>query len=286
MMTSSDRININWVVRVGLASCGIAAGGRKVYDTFRSRLQGRPDVELKQTGCLGMCYNEVLVEVSSVEGEHVFYKQVTHERVERIVAEHLIEGRPVAEWVIPADELDNLLAKQKRIVLRNCGVIDPESIDEYESVGGYRATQKALVEMTPEQIIQQIKDSGLRGRGGAGFPTGLKWSFTANNKSDIKYVVCNADEGDPGAFMDRSVLEGDPHSILEGMIICGKAIGSSFGYIYCRAEYPLAVHRLEIAIAQAREKGFLGSHIFGSDFDFDLQMNQGAGAFVCGRRPH
>jgi NADH-quinone oxidoreductase subunit F len=171
---------------------------------------------------------------------------------------------------------------QERIVLRNCGVIDPESIEEYERSGGYRGLRKALLEMKPQEIIEEVKASGLRGRGGAGFPTGLKWSFTVAHEADVKYVVCNADEGDPGAFMDRSVLEGDPHSVIEGMIICARAIGSKFGYIYCRAEYPLAIHRLNIAIAAARERGYLGADILDTRFSFDIKIKQGAGAFVCG----
>ncbi len=282
MTMPSDRKNRNWTVRVGLASCGIAAGGRKVYDAFTTRLQGRPDVELKQTGCLGMCYNEVLAEVSSPEGGQVFYKQVTPERVERIVAEHLTRGRPVNEWVVPADELDNLLAKQKRIVLRNCGVIDPESIDDYLNAGGYKAIEKVLTSMSPQEVIDEVTKSGLRGRGGAGFPTGVKWDFARKSIASQKYVVCNADEGDPGAFMDRSVLESDPHSVVEGMLIAGYAIGASEGFIYVRAEYPLAIQRLEIALAQARDKGCLADSILGCNFDFNISIRQGAGAFVCG----
>jgi len=283
MMTLSKKKNGKWVIRVGLASCGIAAGGKKVYDTFRTKLQDNGlDVELKQTGCMGMCYNEVLVDISPPEGGHVFYKHVTPEQVERIVAEHLIGGKPVNEWVIPADALDSLLAKQKRIVLRNCGEIDPESISDYLDVGGYKAIEKALNSMSPQGVIDEITESGLRGRGGAGFPTGVKWGFARKSPGSQKYIVCNADEGDPGAFMDRSVLESDPHSVIEGMLIAGYAIGATEGFIYVRAEYPLAIHRLEIALAQAGERGLIGEGVLGCNFDFNISIRQGAGAFVCG----
>jgi NADH-quinone oxidoreductase subunit F len=281
-MTSSDKNNGKWTVKVGLASCGIAAGGARVYEAFTRQLQGRSDVELKQTGCLGMCYNEVLIEVAPPDGDPVFYKQVTPERVGRIVTEHLTQGNPVTEWVIPADELNSLLSKQKRIVLRNCGVIDPEDIDDYIDTGGYRAIEKALTGMSPQEVIKEVTESGLRGRGGAGFPTGVKWDFARKSGAGQKYVVCNADEGDPGAFMDRSVLESDPHSVIEGMLIAGYAIGATEGFLYVRAEYPLAIKRLEIALAQARERGYLGEGILGGKFDFNLSIRQGAGAFVCG----
>jgi NADH-quinone oxidoreductase subunit F len=236
-----------------------------------------------------MCYREPLVEVRE-NGTRVLYGEVTPERADEILARHVLGGEAIDEWVVYREgpgaerggaELD-FMAAQERIVLRNCGVIDPESIADYEAAGGYQALRKALTEMTPAQVIDEVKASGLRGRGGAGFPTGLKWSFAAGNAADAKYVVCNADEGDPGAFMDRSVLEGDPHSVLEGMIICARAIGATYGFVYCRAEYPLAVKRLGLAIAAARERGYLGENILGSGFAFDIKIKQGAGAFVCG----
>ena len=279
-----DKKNGRWVVKVGLASCGIAAGGQKVYDALKAQLNdhGLKNVELRRTGCMGLCYSEVLVEVFQPQDRHVFYRNVIPEQVQRIVEEHIIDGKPVAEWVMLADEMDNLLSKQKRIVLRNCGIIDPESIDDYLGARGYKALDKVLHSMCPNEVIDEVTRSGLRGRGGAGFPTGVKWGFARKSPGSQKYVICNADEGDPGAFMDRSVLESDPHSVIEGMLIAGYAIGASEGYMYVRAEYPLAIHRLEIALAQARERGFIGESILGSDFDFNISIRQGAGAFVCG----
>ena len=276
--------NGSWVVKVGLASCGIAAGGQKVYDALKASLNDHDlkNVELRRTGCMGLCYSEVLVEVFPPQDRRVFYRNVTPEQVQRIVEEHLIGGKPVTEWVMPADEIDNLLSKQRRIVLRNCGIIDPESIGDYLAAGGYKAMEKVLHSMSPQEVIDEVTRSGLRGRGGAGFPTGVKWGFARKSPGSQKYVICNADEGDPGAFMDRSVLESDPHSVIEGMLIAGYAIGASEGYMYVRAEYPLAIHRLEIALAQARERGFIGESILGSDFDFNISIRQGAGAFVCG----
>ena len=273
----------SWLIRVGLASCGIAAGGRKVYDAFDTQLRASvPQAKLKQTGCMGMCYNEVLVEVVSPQNERTFYGKVTPDRVPRIIDEHLVQGKPIDEWVIPAAEMENLMTKQKRIVLRNCGLIDPESITDYLAADGYKAIEKAISSMSPQEVIDEITRSGLRGRGGAGFPTGVKWGFARKASNWQKYIVCNADEGDPGAFMDRSVLESDPHSVIEGMLIAGYAVGASEGYIYVRAEYPLAIQRLEIALAEAREAGFIGDGIRGYDFDFDIKIRQGAGAFVCG----
>jgi len=229
-----------------------------------------------------MCYNEVLVEVASPRNKSTFYGKVTPDRVPRIISEHLAQGKPVTEWAIPDGEITGLLAKQKRIVLRNCGLIDPEAIADYLAADGYQAIEKAISSLSPQDVIDEITRAGLRGRGGAGFPTGIKWGFARKSPSRQKYIVCNADEGDPGAFMDRSVLESDPHSVIEGMLIAGYAVGASEGYIYVRAEYPLAIRRLEIALAEAREAGFIGDGIRGYDFDFDIKIRQGAGAFVCG----
>ncbi|MCX6646368.1 MAG: NADH-quinone oxidoreductase subunit NuoF [bacterium] len=275
---------------VGMSTCGISAGAQQVYDKLDELHKNNPEsFELCRTGCISMCYREPLVEVRN-NGDRIIYGDVTPELADEIFAKHIVGGTVLDEHVACSILPDGTFVgaekafhgPQKRIVLRNCGTIDPESLEEYEASGGYVALRKALLEMNSGEIIQEVKNSGLRGRGGAGFPTGLKWSFAAGYKSDIKYIVCNADEGDPGAFMDRSVLEGDPHSVLEGMIIAGKAIGSSFGYIYCRAEYPMAIRRLNIAIDDAREKGYLGKNILGSSFDFDVKIKQGAGAFVCG----
>ncbi|HVP58832.1 MAG TPA: NADH-ubiquinone oxidoreductase-F iron-sulfur binding region domain-containing protein, partial [bacterium] len=275
---------------VGMGTCGLSAGAQQVYDRLKGIIASEPRAcELSSTSCIGMCYREPLLEIRE-DGQRTIYGGVTPELAERIYAEHVLGGKVLEDHValkIAADgsqsgpETD-FFKLQERIVLRNCGTINPESIEEYEAQGGYVALRKALSEMTPEGIIKEITDSGLRGRGGAGFPTGIKWSFAAKQRSDVKYIVCNADEGDPGAFMDRSVLEGDPHSVLEGMIICAKAIGASSGYIYCRAEYPLAIKRLVIALDAARERGYLGKNILGSGFDFDIKIKQGAGAFVCG----
>jgi len=273
------------LVKVGLSSCGVAVGGRRVYDALAAKLNGM-DVELRQTGCIGMCYKEPLVEVSLSENERFIYGDMTPEKVDRIIEEHIINGRPVNDWLLMAEgpeiEGKNYLAEQKRIVLRNCGVIDPESIDEYIAAGGYSAIEKALKGMTPEEVVREIEESGLRGRGGAGFSTGLKWSFTRAVKDSPKYIICNANEGDPGAFVDRAILESDPHGIIEGMLMAGYAIGASAGFIYVRAEYPMAARRLEHAISQARERGFLGESILKSNFRFDLRVRVGAGSYVCG----
>ena len=246
------------------------------------------EVKVVQTGCHGLC---ALGPIMIVYPEGCFYSEVKVEDVPEIVEEHLLKGRIVKRLlyddtihqdVVKSIESTDFYKKQKRVALRNCGVINPEDIDEYIAYDGYQALAKCLTEYTPEQVIQVIKDSGLRGRGGGGFPTGRKWELAAMNKADQKYVVCTADEGDPGAFMDRSVLEGDPHCIVEAMAICGYAVGATEGYIYVRAEYPIAVNRLEIAIQQAKEYGLLGKNIFDSGFDFDLHIRLGAGAFVCG----
>lgn len=246
------------------------------------------EIKVIRTGCFGLC---ALGPIVVVYPEGAFYSQIKVEDVPEIVDEHLIKGRIVKHLLyddtVAGDTVKSLnetqfYKKQKRVALRNCGVIDPENINEYIAMDGYQALAKCLTEYTPDEVIQIVKDSGLRGRGGGGFPTGLKWSFTRKNQVDQKYVVCNADEGDPGAFMDRSVLEGDPHCIVEAMAICGYATGATEGYIYVRAEYPIAVKRLQIAIDEARELGLLGKNIFDSGFDFDLHIRLGAGAFVCG----
>ena len=248
------------------------------------------EIKVVRTGCFGLC---ALGPIMIVYPEGSFYSMITVEDVKEIVEEHLKNDRIVKrllfqETVIEgSDDVKSLnetdfYKKQKRVALRNCGVINPENIEEYIAVRGYQALAKVLTEMKPEEVIQTLLDSGLRGRGGAGFPTGLKWKFAAGNDADQKYVCCNADEGDPGAFMDRSVLEGDPHVVLEAMSIAGYAIGATQGYIYVRAEYPIAVHRLEVAIKQAREYGLLGKDIFGTGFNFDIELRLGAGAFVCG----
>ena len=261
----------------------------KIIETFRKILKEKniENVRVIQTGCFGLCSKGPIV---IIRPEDVFYAHCTPEDCEEIVNTHIIGGQIVErllcreannEIVKRLDEL-NFYKKQKRIALKNCGVIDPENIDEYIAFDGYKALEKVLFEMKPEEVIKEITDSGLRGRGGAGFPTGKKWEFTRIAKGTQKYVVCNADEGDPGAFMDRSILEGDPHSVLEAMMIAGYSIGANKGYIYVRAEYPIAVQRFQIAIDQAKEYGILGKNIFGTDFEFDVEVRLGAGAFVCG----
>ncbi len=246
------------------------------------------DVQVVQTGCFGLCAAGPVV---IIYPEGAFYSHVKIEDVAELVSEHLLKGR-IVERLLHRDEKEattvkalaetNFYKKQTRVALRNCGVINPENIDEYIAYDGYQALIKALTEMTPQGVIDEISRSGLRGRGGAGFPTGRKWQFTHDAKGDVKYVACNADEGDPGAFMDRSVLEGDPHAVLEAMTIAGYAVGAQQGYIYVRAEYPIAVHRLQVAIQQSREYGLLGKNILGQGFDFDIDIRLGAGAFVCG----
>jgi len=275
---------------VGMGTCGLSAGAQAVYDKLQELSAANPgSCELHITGCIGMCYREPLVEIRDGD-DRVLYGDLTPEKVEEVFNKQIIGNEVINDEVVyqvagekkvGGSEI-TFMAPQERIVLRNCGLIDPESLENYEERGGYQGLRKSLTEMTPASIIDEIKASGLRGRGGGGFPTGLKWSFAASYDDEMKYVICNADEGDPGAFMDRSVLEGDPHAVLEGMIVCGRAIGASFGYIYCRAEYPLAIKRLNIAIDAAREKGYLGQDIMGSGFTFDLKIKQGAGAFVCG----
>lgn len=266
---------------IGMATCGISAGAKPVYQALIDEVHrwGLADVTVSPTGCIGACRLEPIVEVIRPGEEKVTYVEMTPEKAVKMVKEHLIEGKAVTEYT--EDILDQQ-AKDNRIALRNCGVINPENIDEYIAREGYMALQKVLMEMTPNQVIDEIKKSGLRGRGGGGFPTGVKLEFAAKQINDQKYIICNADEGDPGAFMDRSVLEGDPHSVLEAMAINGYAIGANKGFIYVRAEYPVAVQRLGVAIKQAKEIGVLGKDIFGTGFDFDIELRLGAGAFVCG----
>ncbi len=268
-----------------------SSGSAKIIEALENEIkaQGLADeIKVIRTGCFGLC---AVGPIMIVYPEGCFYSQVKIEDIPEIVSEHLVKGRPVKHLlykesvdkdVIKSLDETGFYKKQKRIALKNCGVIDPENIDEYIAYDGYEALGKCLSEYTPDEVIKIIKDSGLRGRGGAGFPTGLKWQFAAANKADQKYVCCNADESDPGAFMDRSILEGDPHCVLEAMAIAGYAIGANKGFIYVRAEYPIAVKRLEIAINQAREYGLLGNNIFGTDFCFDIDIRLGAGAFVCG----
>ena len=287
------------MVRAQVLICGgtgcTSSGSQKIITEFEAQIEKNAltdEVKVVRTGCFGLC---ALGPVVIVYPDGTFYSRVEEADVKEIVEEHLLKGRVVERLVYndvaEGTEIEHgnvslndttFYAKQKRVALRNCGVINPESIDEYIAMDGYAALGKALTQMTPDEVIQVVKDSGLRGRGGGGFPTGLKWSFTAKNQADQKYVVCNADEGDPGAFMDRSVLEGDPHAIIEAMAICGYATGASEGYVYVRAEYPIAVDRLNKAIEDARAYGLLGKDIFGSGFDFDLFIRLGAGAFVCG----
>lgn len=268
-----------------------SSGSQRIIDRLEKEIAANglaEEVGVVKTGCFGLC---ALGPIMIVYPEGTFYSMVQEDDIPEIVSEHLLKGRVVrrllydettkTEEIIPLNETD-FYKKQHRVALRNCGVINPENIEEYIGTGGYEALGIVLTEKKPEDVIQILLDSGLRGRGGAGFPTGLKWKFAAANEADQKYVCCNADEGDPGAFMDRSILEGDPHAVLEAMAIAGYAIGASQGYIYVRAEYPIAVKRLEIAISQAREYGLLGENIFDSGFDFDIELRLGAGAFVCG----
>ena len=269
-------------VVIGQGSCGVATGARKTAAEFEKLIAEKNlDVKVDITGCVGTCYLEPIVDIYDDNGEMTRYVKVQPEKVAQIVEEHLEGGKACEEQAI-SEEDKQFVAKQQRVVLRNCGIINPENIEEYIELNGYKAIEKVLISMSPEDVIEEIKISGLRGRGGAGFPTWFKWNACKASPGNEKYLVCNADEGDPGAFMDRSVLEGDPHSLIEGMIIGGYAMGATQGVIYCRAEYPLAIKRLEIAMDQAREKGFLGKNIFGSGFDFDIYIKAGAGAFVCG----
>ena len=289
------------MIRAHILICGgtgcTSSGSLKLQKEFNKNIESfglAEEVKLIQTGCFGLC---ALGPIVIVYPDGTFYSRVTVDDVKEIVEEHLLKGRIVERLVYHDSETEEIVKReganislsdttfyksQNRVVLRNCGVINPENIDEYIAVDGYAALGKVLTEMTPEDVLKVVTDSGLRGRGGGGFPTGRKWALCAPNKADQKYVVCNADEGDPGAFMDRSVLEGDPHAVVEAMAICGYAVGATKGYVYVRAEYPIAVKRLQRAIDQAKEYGLLGKDIFGSGFDFDLEVKLGAGAFVCG----
>ena len=285
------------IYRAHVLCCGgtgcTSSGSAQIIERFEQKIKEaglEKEVKVVRTGCFGLCEAGPVV---IVYPEGTFYSRVKVEDVDEIVSEHLLKGRHVQHLVYTDHATHeqnankglqdiNFYKHQKRVALRNCGVIDPENIDEYLAFDGYKVLEKALTSMTREQVIDEILKSGLRGRGGGGFPTGLKWKFTYSSQADQKYVACNADEGDPGAFMDRSVLEGDPHCVLEAMAIAGYAIGASEGYIYVRAEYPIAVKRLEIAIAQAHEYGLLGENIFGTGFNFDIKIRLGAGAFVCG----
>jgi len=268
----------------------VAGGSDEVYETLKREVEssGLKDVKVDFAGCHGFCEQGPIVDI---EPEGFFYTQVKVEDVPEIIQSHLVKGQPVERLfyrdpttgaTIPYYHDIIFYSKQRRIVLSNCGHINPERIEDYLAAGGYQALKKALLEMTPEQVIEEIKRSGLRGRGGAGFPTGQKWEFCRRSPGDEKYLICNADEGDPGAFMDRSILEADPHAVLEGMLIAGYAIGAHQGYIYCRAEYPLAIKRLEIALEQMKEHGLIGDNILNSGFSFQIAIKEGAGAFVCG----
>ncbi|MCF8331034.1 MAG: NADH-quinone oxidoreductase subunit NuoF [Bacteroidales bacterium] len=275
-------------VTVGLGSCGIAAGADKVYRKIEALKKAENiDFELHKTSCVGMCYNEPLVEVEDDTGYYM-YGGIDEKKAVEVLQEHISNDNPVKDYVVLSDLFHTKDAEymegQVKIALRNCGYMDPESLEEAEERKAYQGIKRLVNEsVKSKDIVEEILNSGLRGRGGGGFPTGMKWRFALNNDSSEKYVICNADEGDPGAFMDRSLLEGDPHAVLEGMIIAGLAIKASHGVIYCRAEYPLAIKRLNIAIEQAREIGYLGKDIFGKKgFDFDIYVKEGAGAFVCG----
>ena len=279
----------NYILVCGGTGCE-SSRSDQIYKNLieEAKAQGVADqVQVIKTGCFGFCEQGPIVKVLP---EDSFYVQVKPEDAKEIISEHVIKGREIARLQYghtvrkPYEEVEDIqfYQKQQRIVLRNCGIIDPENIDEYIARDGYKALEKVLFDMSEDDVIEELKTAGLRGRGGAGFPTWMKWNFTKQADGDEKFVVCNADEGDPGAYMDRSTLEGDPHSVLEAMTICGKTIGAHNGYIYIRAEYPLAIHRLEVAMAQAREYGLLGKDILGSGFDFNIEIRLGAGAFVCG----
>lgn len=274
-------------VKVGYGACGIAAGATEIYNEAEKFINTRKlNVKVEKTGCIGMCFQEPLLEIETTERGSIIFGSLKPEDVVPILEDFFERNKIHEDKIVKGDryktENDPFFEKQYRIVLVNSGRINPENIDEYIEADGYMALRKAVEEMSQEEIIDEVIKSGLRGRGGAGFPTGVKWKFSHQAKGDRKFVVCNADEGDPGAFMDRSVLEGDPHAVLEGMAICARAIGADEGYIYVRAEYPLAIIRLRKAINQAEERGFLGKNILGTGFSFTIHIKEGAGAFVCG----
>ena len=276
------------IIKVGLNTCGDAAGALPVMLAIKDAVQKAGlDAQIVKTGCAGMCGLEPLVEVAVGGEAPTMYGNVTAAMATEIVEKHAAGGKPVTAYKVPSiaemSAEQPTMGKQYRIVLRNCGVIDPESLDDYIARDGYQAAKQALSGMTAEQVIGELETSGLRGRGGAGFPTFMKWKLTrASRPGEQKYIICNGDEGDPGAYMDRSVLEGDPHAVIEGMLIGGWVIGASIGIFYIRAEYPLAIERIEKAIRQARANGLLGKNILGTGFDFDCEIRLGAGAFVCG----
>jgi NADH:ubiquinone oxidoreductase subunit F (NADH-binding)/Pyruvate/2-oxoacid:ferredoxin oxidoreductase delta subunit/(2Fe-2S) ferredoxin len=284
-------------ILVGMGTCGIAAGAAEISSVLNQELARRQiTAQVVGVGCIGMCANEPLLDIQLPGKARVTYAKLKPDMVPRLIEEHIVNQRVINKWAIAQIVTDSdspepniplysehpFYQKQIRIVLRNCGMIDPQNIEDYIATYGYQGLVKVLTHLSPEDVISEMKDSGLRGRGGAGFLTGVKWEFCQRARGQPKYVICNADEGDPGAFMDRSILEGDPHAVIEGMIIAGFAIGAQEGYIYCRAEYPLAIERLKTAIQQAHEYGLLGDQILGTDFRFDLIVKEGAGAFVCG----
>lgn len=283
-MKTDSKVN-NWQISVGMGSCGIAAGAAVVYSALQDCVK-EYDFSLRKVGCNGMCHWEPLVEVTDPAGEKWLYLEQDPQTVKEILNQHIKDNNPIEEMLCSSpkqrDGVQRFLDGQKRIVLENCGIINPESIQEYIDADGYKALKKVASSFTTSELIELIKESGLRGRGGAGFPTATKWKAAADAVAAEKYVICNADEGDPGAFMDRSVLEGDPHRVIEGLAIAAFAVGAQQGFLYVRAEYPLALERLRKAIVDATDKGFLGKNIFGTDFSFNLEIREGAGAFVCG----
>ena len=293
---------VNIIIHMG--TCGVASGAQKILDILIEKISKskiKKEILISKSACIGFCGKEPLITIEISGQEPVIYQELNREKILKIFDKHILKGEPISDYAlargnqqqiakilelkknrIPSIEEISFYKHQELRVLRNRGLIDPENITDYISRDGYQGMAKALAFMRPDEIINELINSGLRGRGGAGFPTGLKWQFAAKENSDTKYVICNADEGDPGAYMDRSILEGDPHSVIEGMVIAGKAIGAHQGYVYCRAEYPLAIKMLHKAIIQAEEQGFLGNNILETGFDFDLKIYRGAGAFVCG----